>query len=52
MSYLIDAEAPHAIHPEQARMELDLYLSKWKWCGPRILSEWKREPHRLLLASL
>jgi hypothetical protein len=27
---LIDAEVPHAIRPEQARMELDLYLNNWK----------------------
>lgn len=27
---LIEAEVPHAIHAEQARMELDLYLNVWK----------------------
>jgi hypothetical protein len=27
---LIEVEVPHAIHAEQARMELDLYLNVWK----------------------
>ena len=27
---LIEAEVPHTIHAEQARMELDLYLNVWK----------------------
>jgi hypothetical protein len=27
---LVDAEVPHAIHADQARMELDLYLNVWK----------------------
>jgi len=27
---LIEAEVPHGIHAEQARMELDLYLCGWK----------------------
>jgi len=27
---LIEVEVPHAIHPEQARKELDLYLNVWK----------------------
>ncbi len=27
---LIEVEVPHAIHAEQARMELDLYLHVWK----------------------
>jgi hypothetical protein len=27
---LIEVEVPHAIHTEQARMELDLYLNVWK----------------------
>ncbi len=27
---LIEVEVPHAIHLEQARMELDLYLSIWE----------------------
>jgi hypothetical protein len=27
---LVEVEVPHAIHGEQARMELDLYLYVWK----------------------
>lgn len=27
---LLEVEVPHALHAEQARMELDLYLNVWK----------------------
>jgi hypothetical protein len=27
---LIEVDVPHAIHAEQARMELDFYLNVWK----------------------
>jgi hypothetical protein len=36
---LIDAEVPHAIHADQARMELDLYLNVWKKLRGASLSE-------------
>ena len=40
---LIEVEVPHAIHAEQARMELDLYLNVWKKLRAASLSEMTAE---------
>ena len=46
---LIEVDVPHAIHAEQARMELDLYLNIWKKLRAASLFEIEAaRPHEIL----